>query len=113
MANTTARPENVAALKELTAEQPSPMVPDEPVVGTPANPDTGTAKAAQAAQVSNISRIDKMRQHFLKQPKRRVKVRNDGPVRVQVNGYSFLIQPNVVVEVPEQVAQLLEEADYI
>ena len=110
MAQTTARPKTAA--EEMAEEQPSAMV-DEPVVGTPANPDTGDKQASQVAQVANISRIDKMRKHFLSQPKRRVKVRNDSPVRVQVNGYSFLIQPDVYVEVPEEIADLLEQADYI
>jgi hypothetical protein len=54
-----------------------------------------------------------MRDYLAAQPKRRVKLRNDGDVFVQINGYSLLIQPNVPVDVPEPVAVLLEQADYI
>ena len=88
-------------------------------------PETGTADAPAAAepvaasealtdaQAAQASMVDKMREHLAKQPKREVRVRNDGDVFVQINGYSLLIQPNVKVKVPEQVAEMLEEAGYI
>lgn len=59
------------------------------------------------------SLIDVMRKKFAAEPRVRVKVKNDGPVPVQVNGYSFLIRENVWVEVPESVAAILDEAGYI
>lgn len=68
------------------------------------------------AQARKISTVDKMRAHFAAQPKRRVKIRKESgpaPVFVSVNGYSFTVPVGVPVEVPEQVAQMLEEGDYI
>lgn len=59
------------------------------------------------------SMLDVMRKKFAAEPRVRVKVKNDGPVPVQVNGYSFLIRENVWVEVPESVAAILDEAGYI
>lgn len=72
------------------------------------------APPAPAPQVdaAHRSMIDVMRDILHSQPKRRIKVRNDSDVFVQINGYSYLIQPNVFVEVPEQVAQMLEDGDY-
>ena len=84
----------------------SPENPEE----VPAVSETQVRTDAEAAQ---RSMIDRMKVHFASQPKRRVKVRNDGPVTVQVNGYSFLIQENVPVDVPSQVADMLDEAGYI
>ncbi len=64
-------------------------------------------------QMARLSLIDKTRDYFKTQKRVRVKVRNDGDVSVQVNGYTFVIQANVPVEVPEDVATLLEDAGYI
>lgn len=52
------------------------------------------------------------------QPKVKVKVKASGkddkaPVPVGINGYIYQVPKGVYVEVPEQVAQILEEADYI
>lgn len=81
-----------------------PTVPE--VVASPDAPDT-------AAEARHASLIDKMKAHFEKEEKVEVKVRNDGDVFVQINGYSFLIQPDVKVKVPKSVALLLEQANYI
>lgn len=66
-----------------------------------------------ATSSARLSLLDRMKAHFAKEPRRRVKVRSQADVYVGINGYSFLIQPNVPVEVPESVAVLLEQADYI
>lgn len=57
--------------------------------------------------------LDVMRKKYAAEPRVRVKVKNDGPVTVQVNGYSFLIRENVYVEVPESVRDILDDAGYI
>lgn len=64
-------------------------------------------------EIARISRLDEMKKYFKTQPRVRVKVRNDGDVPVQINGYTFLVQSNVSVEVPQDVADLLEAAGYI
>lgn len=65
------------------------------------------------AQAKRVSLIDYMREWLAAQPKRKVKVRAESDVFVQINGYSVLIQPGVPVDVPEPIAVLLEQADYI
>ena len=54
-----------------------------------------------------------MRKKFAAEKRVTVRLRNDGDVFVQVNGYSFLIKPNVKVDVPESLIPLLEEAGYL
>lgn len=66
-----------------------------------------------AAAARHASLIDVMKAHFAKEEKVEVKVRSDGDVFVQINGYSFLIQPDVKVRVPKSVALLLEQGNYI
>jgi hypothetical protein len=53
----------------------------------------------------------KMREHLAVQPKVRIKLQED--TFVQLNGYSFWIQKKTWVEVPQQVADVLEEAGRI
>lgn len=65
------------------------------------------------AEAARLSLIDQMRDYFKAQPRVRVKVHNDADVPVQVNGYTFIVQAGVPVDVPEDVAKLLEEAGYI
>jgi hypothetical protein len=65
-------------------------------------------------RAAHNSMIDVMREHFRKQ--RRVMIRipkEAGEQFVQINGYTFQIQPGVKVEVPEQVAGVLEESGII
>lgn len=82
---------------EVEAEAPAPVSP-----------------SVQAeAQIARQSMLNVMRDKFAVEPRVRVKVKNDGPVPVQINGYSFLIQQDVWVEVPESVAEILDEAGYI
>jgi hypothetical protein len=57
--------------------------------------------------------IDSTRDQLRAQPKVQVRVHSDGDVPVQINGYTYLIQPNVKVSVPESVAILLDEAGYL
>ena len=80
----------------------------------------GVAPAASAdpavqvnATVLQQSMLNVMRDKYKKEKRVRVKIHNDSPVQVQVNGYSFLIRENVSVEVPESVADILDEAGYI
>lgn len=65
------------------------------------------------AEAARLSLIDKMKIYFKDQKRVRVKVRNDADVPVQINGYTFIVQANVPVDVPEDVARLLDEAGYI
>ena len=64
-------------------------------------------------EAAHLSMIDRMRAHYKTEKRVRVKVRASHDVPVQVNGYTFVVQPNVYVDVPESIALLLEEADYI
>jgi len=59
------------------------------------------------------SMIDFMAEKFAKEDRVEVKVRNDGDVFLSVNGYSFLIKPNVKVKVPKSIVPLLEEGGYL
>jgi hypothetical protein len=54
-----------------------------------------------------------MAEKFAKEPRREVKLRHDGDVFVSINGYSFLIKPNVKVKVPESIIPLLEDGGYL
>lgn len=83
------------------------MLADEPVEA---------ALAPQEVAAGNLARqslLAKMRSKFAAEKRVRVKVHNDGPVTVQINGYTFLIREGVPVEVPESVAVLLDQAGYI
>jgi hypothetical protein len=82
---------------------------DSPEVVAPIK--TGDPKTD--ALMAHDSLLDKMKKHFATAKRQTVKIRNDGDVFVQVNGYSFLIKPNVKVEVPTEIATLLDEAGYI
>ena len=58
--------------------------------------------------------MQRMRAHFKSQPKVRIKIRKElGEQFVMINGYGFQIQAGEYVHVPEQVAELLQEADII
>jgi hypothetical protein len=55
-----------------------------------------------------------MRDHFRKQKRVMIRIPKEaGETSVQINGYGFQIQPGVKVEVPQQVADVLEEAGII
>lgn len=70
-------------------------------------------EAKTLQETARLSRIDEMREYFKNQKRIRVKVRNDSDVPVQINGYTFIVAANVPVEVPVDVAELLEVAGYI
>ena len=70
-------------------------------------------EAKTEQESARLSRIDEMREYFKTQKRVRVKVRNDADVPVQINGYTFIVQANVAVEVPVDVADQLELAGYI
>ena len=57
-----------------------------------------------------------MREHFASQPRVKVRLAKDdvrGDQLVKINGYAFYIQRGVSVEVPEGVAEILEQAGLI
>jgi len=97
--------------KELP-QDPQPIVVDDPGASTEATTEPSAAVKTNAT-VLQQSMLNVMRDLYRVEPRRRVKVHNDGPVQVQVNGYSFLIREGVPVEVPESVADILEDAGYI
>lgn len=67
-----------------------------------------------ADQGAQASTIDFMRDHFSKQRKVSIKIPLDrGEQWVQVNGYTFQIMAGERVNVPEQVAQILEDAGVV
>ena len=86
--------ESADAPAEVIAAQPSPAAKTE-------------------AEMARLSLIDKMKVYFKDQKRVRVKVHNDFDVPVQINGYTFIVQANVPVDVPEDVAWHLENAGYI
>jgi hypothetical protein len=79
----------------------------------PVSPAGISPKVQQVAMESQQSMLNIMRDKYATEKRVPVKVHNDGPVFVQVNGYSFLIRENERVEVPESIAQILDEAGYI
>lgn len=94
--------------------RPTPVPVDSPVHEAL----TGTVITPGVSQVSergtHTRRINAMKAHFDAQPKENIKIRkDDGEQFVQVNGYTFQIQPGVVVAVPRQVANMLRDADII
>lgn len=94
----------------------SPKMQDPtPIEIDGASPETPViAPAVQTdARVRQQSMIGVMREKYKAEKRVPVKIHNDGPVQVQVNGYSFLIREGVRVEVPESVAEILDAAGYI
>ena len=71
------------------------------VKGSPRAPITGEDEKELR------DRQDIMREHFAKQKKVRLRVREQQ--WVQVNDYTFVIAANEWVEVPQQIADILEE----
>ena len=60
--------------------------------------------------VTRESEAQRMKEHFAAQKKVKVRIRpEDGEQWVQVNGYTFLIQPGEWVKVPEQIYEMLVE----
>lgn len=84
----------------------------------PSTKSNGVAAAVESEETPDattdvvLNRLkDKMRAHFAAQPKVTVKCNKDA--WVQINGYSFAIRGGTKVQVPEQVAQHLENGGYI
>ena len=71
------------------------------------------AQAKTEQETARLSTIDAMKAYFKTAKRVRVKVHNDAPVPVQINGYTFVIQQGVPVDVPEDVRDLLEDAGYV
>jgi deoxycytidine triphosphate deaminase len=78
-----------------------------PVVVRAETPDVATS----AEQRQDKFTEDTMRQYFAQQKKVSIKTREDQ--WVQVNGYTFIIKANERVEVPEDIANILEESGRI
>ena len=70
-------------------------------------------EAAPSDEVARQNMLGIMREKFANEARVPVKLRNDGDVFVSINGYSFLIKPNVKVMVPESLVQHLEDAGYL
>lgn len=98
------------AAKTAEPQDPTPMEGTAAPAYAPATPSPAVQTEATVAQQSMLN---VMRDKFAAEKRVKVKIKNDGPVPVQVNGYSFLIRENVWVEVPESVAAILDEAGYI
>lgn len=80
------------------------MVADTEVI-----PDVIDSDGATRAEVQRQrSDFVRMRDHLAKQPKIRVRLRED--TFAQLNGYTFLIKADQPVMVPEQVYELLVNA---
>lgn len=75
--------------------------------------ETAVPEPQIAAEAARQSMIDFMAKKFAAEPRVEVRCRNDGDIFLSVNGYSFLIKPNVKVKVPESIVPLLEEAGYL
>lgn len=76
-----------------------------------ANPLKDTPIGDGPETIAHASMIDRMREHFAKQPKVQIRIRKeDGDQTVQVNGYTFWIKAGEKVLVPEQIADILQEA---
>lgn len=88
---------------------PKSVPSDEPVIVAPAVEPVPQTNP----EIARMSTLDKMRDYFKASKRVRVKIKNEGDVPVQINGYTFVVQSNVAVDVPEDVATLLEEAGYI
>jgi len=99
------------------ATKPAAIEPQDPtpieVEEAPRYAPAPSPKVQTDATLAQQSMLNVMRETFADQKRVRVKVHNDGPVTVQVNGYGFLIAEDQWVEVPEQVAEILEDAGYI
>lgn len=80
------------------------MVADTEVIPDVIDSD-GATRAEVQRQRSDFAR---MRDHLAKQPKIRVRLRED--TFAQLNGYTFLIKADQPVMVPEQVYELLVNA---
>jgi hypothetical protein len=80
---------------------------DNPVVVKAPTAD----KATSAEERQDKFTENTMREYFASRPKVTIKTREDE--WVQVNGYTFIIQAGQRVEVPQDVADILEEAGRI
>jgi hypothetical protein len=96
----------------MASEQPQDPTPIQ-VEDAPAAPAAPSSAVTTQATLIQQSMLNVMRDKFASEPRRKVKIHNDGPVSVQVNGYSFLIREGIPVEVPESVAEILDAAGYI
>lgn len=82
-----------------TAE--NPVVPTAP----------STAKPTTAEQREDKFTENTMRDYYAAQPKVSIKTREDE--WVQVNGYTFIIKKGERVDVPKDIADILEDAGRI
>ena len=81
-------------------------------VNNPVTPKAASVpKPTSAEDRSDVLTENYMRDYYATQPKVTIKTRDDE--WVQVNGYTFIIKGGVRVEVPKDIADILEEAGRI
>lgn len=98
------------ARSKTATSAPAPAPEEGVEVAPPVPVEINRSEAEQR----HISLLDMMKAHYKTEPRREIKINNsDHDVSVQVNGYTFVIQPKVKVKVPESIAVLLEDAGYI
>ena len=88
-----------------------------PVAGQVVDPSENAApNPVDPAQtrIIHARRFERMRQYFSERPKEWIRIRKeDGEQRVQINSYPFNIAPEVRVQVPVDVADLLRNKGVI
>ena len=84
-------------------------------MATPSNPVTPKPAPAMVPTAQDdaeaAATFEFMKKHYASQPKVSIKTREDE--WVQVNGYTFIIKANERVEVPKDIADILEESGRI
>lgn len=101
----------MAEIKKAPAAVPAPVFEDEPIEEVaPVQPDV-TGRTAGDDQRKMDSHYNATVRHLASQPKVKVRIPEPGEY-VQINGWKWFI-PAGRIEVPEQVAQILEEANRI
>lgn len=83
-------------------------------MASPVAPVTAAKDNAGAELAEQKSVQDAMREHLHKQRRVRIRIpKEQGEQTVQINGYTVQIMAGVAVEVPEQIAEVLQDAGII
>jgi len=99
--------DSVAEVIDQSSDDETPSGPLASVVA-PSRPEPVTDAADKRVHENDLARIQRA---LAAQPKVTVKVQED--TYVGINGYPFLIKGKTKVSVPQQVADILEEAGRI
>ena len=83
--------------------------------------DSETAETVETDGITDTQCLEDAKKWgavLAKEPKRTIKIKGKNnkdtePVPVGINGYFYFINKNESIEVPQSVAKVLEEADYI